>query len=183
MMKKINDMEKSSRKLAYILRHDKQSLPEMEIGGWLPIEYLIKNKGFTADAIEVLVNTDSKHRFEYSKSGHKVRAIYGHSLNINLSLIPTAPPMFLWHGTATKAFASLVEEGIIPRSRQYVHLTNDIEVAMDTGARHGDPVAVLVAAGKMYEDGYVFFRVSDHIWLTQKVPKHYVVNQYPSIDV
>jgi len=110
MIKKMNNLEKHSRKLAYILRHGKKSLPEMEIGGWLSISYLIEKKGFTAEKIETLVNTDAKHRFEYSKSGKMIRALYGHSLNVELNLIPSEPSMFLWHVSATVALASLTKE-------------------------------------------------------------------------
>lgn len=69
------------------------------------------------------------------------------------------------------------------RSRQYVHLTNDWEAAIDTGARHGEPVSVLVVAGKMYEDGYKFYRVTDDVWLTKLVPSKYIIIQHSNMDL
>lgn len=179
----MNNLEKRSRKLAYILRHDRNSLPEMKIGGWLPILYLTEERGFTEEEIETLVNTDSKQRFEYSNSKKMIRARYGHSLDIELNLIPSEPPLFLWHGTIEVALASLTEEGISPKSRQFVHLTPNREVATDVGARHGAPVAVSVAAGKMHEDGYKFYHVSDGVWLTKSVPCKYIVIRHPAIDM
>lgn len=180
MEKKMNDSVKRSRKLAYILRHDNRS--PLDIGGWLRLDYLI-SKGFSIDEIKEIINTDSKHRFEFSKSGNLVRALYGHSVNVELNLVPSEPPMFLWHGSVSSALASITEEGIMHRSRQYVHLTNDWEAAIDTGARHGEPVSVLVVAGKMYDDGYKFYRVTDNVWLTKHVPTKYIIIQHSNMDL
>ena len=69
MEKKINDSVKRSRKLAYILRHDNRS--PLDIGGWLRLDYLI-SKGFSIDEIKEIINTDSKHRFEFNKSGNMI---------------------------------------------------------------------------------------------------------------
>lgn len=178
MKKKVSESEKRSRKLAYILRHDRHS--PIDIGGWVRIEYLV-SKGFSIEETKELVDTDSKHRFEFSKSGRMVRALYGHSVNVELNLVPTEPPMFLWHGSVSSALASITEEGIVHRSRQYVHLTTDWEAATDAGARHGEPASVLVVAGKMHEDGYKFYRVTDDVWLTKHIPSKYIIIQH-SID-
>ncbi len=180
MKKKVSESEKRGRKLAYILRHDRHS--PIDIGGWVRIEYLV-SKGFSIDETKELVDTDSKHRFEFSKSGRMVRALYGHSVNVELNLVPTEPPMFLWHGSVIAALASITDEGIMPQSRQYVHLTSDWGTATDAGARHGEPASVLVASGMMYNDGYKFYRVTDDIWLTKHVPCKYIVIQHSNIDL
>lgn len=176
----MNEPEKRSRKLAYILRHDPHS--PLDIVGWLTLDYLIF-KGFAIDEIKEIVNTDSKHRFEFSKSGKMVRALYGHSVNVELNLVPAEPPMFLWHGSVASALASITEEGIMHRSRQYVHLTSDWETATDAGARHGEPASILVVAGKMCEDGYKFYRATDDVWLTKHVPSKYIIIQHSDIEL
>lgn len=174
---------KNSRKLAYILRHDKEAAIEMEIGGWLPVTYLMEKMALSIEEIEMIINSDNKGRFELSESGKMVRACYGHSVNIELNLTPAEPPEFLWHGSVRTALSDITDNGILPRSRQFVHLTNDMESATETGARHGEPASILVVAGKMYKDGYKFYRVTESIWLTQHVPCKYIVIQHSNIDV
>lgn len=183
MKKRTNNIEAQSRKLAYILRHDKEAATEMEIGGWLPISYLVKKKGLSVEEINMLINSDDKGRFELSKSSKMVRALYGHSVNIELNPTLAEPPGFLWHGSVRTALSDITDSGIRPRSRQFVHLTNDLESATETGARHGEPASILVVAGKMYKDGYKFYRVTDSIWLTKHVPCKYIVIQHSNIDV
>ena len=180
MKKKVNESEKRSRKLAYILRHDNRS--PLDIGGWLRLDYLISN-GFSAGELKEIVTTDSKHRFEISKSGKMIRALYGHSVNIELNLAPSEPPMLLWHASVKSALDSITDEGIMHRSRQYVHLTADSETATEAAARHGEPVSVIVVAGKMYEDGFKFYRVTNDIWLTKHVPSKYIIIQHSNIDL
>jgi len=180
MENKINDLVKKSRKLAYILRHDYRS--PLEIGGWLRLDYLI-SIGFSIDEIKEIINTDDKHRFEFSKSGNMVRALYGHSVNVELNLFPAEPPLFLWHGSVSSALASISEEGIVHRSRQYVHLTPDWEVATDVGTHHGEPASVLVVAAKMHADGYKFYRVTDDVWLTKHVPSKYIIIQHSNMNL
>ena len=183
MKKRMKNIETHSRKLAYILRHDKEAATEMEIGGWLPISYLVEKKGFSVEEINMLINSDDKGRFELSKSSKMVRALYGHSVNIELNLTPAEPPEFLWHGSVRTALSEIFNDGILHRSRQFVHLTSDLESATEIGARHGEPASILVVAGKMYKEGYKFYHVTDKIWLTKHVPCKYIVIQHSGIDV
>lgn len=183
MKKRTNNIEAQSRKLAYILRHDKEAATEMEIGGWLPVTYLMDKIALSIEEIDMIINSDNKRRFELSESGKMVRARYGHSVNIELNLTSAEPPEFLWHGSVRTALSDITDSGILPRSRQFVHLTNDLESATATGARHGEPASILVVARKMYKDGYKFYRVTDSIWLTKHIPCKYIVIQHSNIDV
>jgi len=40
--------------------------------------------------------------------------------------------------------------------------------------RHGKPVVLAVAAGKMVSDGHLFFVMGNHVWLTEQVPPQYL---------
>lgn len=173
--------EKRSRKLAFLLRHDR--LAPFETGGWLQTEY-IESKGFTVNEIKSIVNHDQKHRFEISKDCKMVRARYGHSIvEVDLNYVATPPPDFLYHGSTKAVLDSIADEGILPRSRQYVHLTSNRKASADTGARHGKPASVLEAACKMYANGYEFYHVTKDIWLTKHVPSKYCIIQHSNIDL
>lgn len=80
------------------------------------------------------------------------------------------PPEFLWHGTGEKYTESIERIGLVPKSRLYVHLSVDAEMAINVGKRHGKPVVYRVRSGEMSEQGYVFYRSKNGIWLTKAVP-------------
>lgn len=84
------------------------------------------------------------------------------------------PPEILWHGTGEKYVASIDEQGLIPKSRLYVHLSKDVETAENVGKRHGKPVIYKVLAKKMQEDGYHFYVSANGVWLTKEVPVKYL---------
>lgn len=59
-------------------------------------------------------------------------------------------------------------------SRQYVHLSSDIETAKQVGMRHGNCLIYKVYAGKMYREGYKFYLSKNNVWLTDFVPNLYI---------
>ena len=84
------------------------------------------------------------------------------------------PPDILWHGTAEKYVHSIEQEGLIPKSRLYVHLSADMATARIVGARHGKVVIFQINAKQMHEDGYEFYKSVNGVWLTKKVPLNYL---------
>ena len=87
------------------------------------------------------------------------------------------PPEYLWHGTGEKYVASIDHQGLIPKSRLYVHLSNDAATAKTVGARHGKPIIYKVHTGEMQQDGYIFYRSVNGVWLTKEVPVRYLEKQ------
>ena len=69
---------------------------------------------------------------------------------------------------------SIDREGLIPKSRLYVHLSNDIDTAIDVGNRHGEPIVYKIKAKEMYEAGYKFYLSANGVWLTKEVPIIYL---------
>lgn len=65
-------------------------------------------------------------------------------------------------------------EGLIPKSRLYVHLSADMETAQKVGSRHGKPVIYRVKSGEMQLDGYDFYRSVNGVWLIKEVPVRYL---------
>jgi putative RNA 2'-phosphotransferase len=84
------------------------------------------------------------------------------------------PPEVLYHGTGEKYTASIEREGLKHGSRLFVHLSKDRETAVNVGKRHGRPVVYTVDAGKMHEDGYIFYLSVNGVWLTEHVPPEYL---------
>lgn len=160
--------EHGSKRLSYLLRHDKDYafLP----GGWRLISDLIENHSFTEEEILLYVSSDSKGRYKLNEDKSMVRALYGHSVDVELNLTPSTPPAVLYHGTTEKYLESIMKEGLKPRSRNYVHLSESIDTAMQVGARHGNPIVLSIDSEGMIKAGYKFHRVQNGVWLVQDVP-------------
>lgn len=74
------------------------------------------------------------------------------------------PPNVLWHGTGEKYVESIDKQGLIPKSRLYVHLSGDYDTAVKVGSRHGKPVVYEINAVQMQRDGYDFFQSVNGVW-------------------
>jgi putative RNA 2'-phosphotransferase len=60
------------------------------------------------------------------------------------------------------------------RRRQHVHLSADPDTATRVGARHGQPVILVVRAAEMAAAGHAFFLSSNGVWLTDAVPTAFI---------
>ena len=94
---------------------------------------------------------------------------------VNLELTPVEPPEILYHGTAERFLDSISEKGLLPMSRQYVHLSGDEETAYKVGKRHGKPYILKIKSGEMHRQGYSFYLSENHVWLTEKVPPVFLI--------
>ena len=94
---------------------------------------------------------------------------------LKLGLRPIAPPEVLYHGTATRFVDSIFRTGLEKRSRQHVHLSDQLETATKVGSRHGKPVVFHVQAAAMAAAGHAFFRSDNGVWLTEAVPPKFLL--------
>ena len=83
-----------------------------------------------------------------------------------------------YHGTGEKYVESIDAQGLIPKTRLYVHLSGDYETAFKVGSRHGKPRIYQVHSGRMAADGCVFFRSVNGVWLTKEVPVKYLTRTW-----
>ncbi|SDZ78264.1 putative RNA 2'-phosphotransferase [Haloplanus vescus] len=104
-----------------------------------------------SDAVAAVVATDPKGRFE--RDDGRVRAAYGHSVDVDLDPTDDPVPDRLYHGTSPSAADSIREEGLKPMGRQQVHLSATREDARAVGRRHAsDPVVFAVDAAALAEE-------------------------------
>ena len=168
-----------SRFIAFILRHKPESVGiKLDPHGWASVSELItavsKRYSFSMEKLEEIVATDDKMRYSFNSDKTLIRANQGHSVPVDLELCECEPPLALYHGTAEKYTASIDGEGLISKTRLFVHLSGDIETATAVGKRHGTPVIYEVAAAKMKEDGHKFYLSENGVWLTPAVPVKYL---------
>ena len=178
------NITKVSKFLSLVLRHKPDAAGiSLDEHGWANVDELINGvsvnyPGFNIDILEEIVRTDEKQRYSFNEDGSKIRANQGHSIPVDVELEVVMPPRYLYHGTGEK-YAGLIErDGLIPKSRLHVHLSGDVETAINVGKRHGSPIIYLVDSGSMYEQGYTFYKSVNGVWLTEKVPVEYLVRQY-----
>lgn len=165
--------------ISLILRHKPEVIGiTLNEHGWANVDELIsgiaKRQYFDMSMLEEIVATDSKQRYSFNEDKTLIRANQGHSIPVDVELEKAMPPEYLYHGTCEKYVSSIEVQGLMPQSRLYVHLSSDNNTAEKVGARHGKPVVYRISAGKMAEDGYVFYKAVNGVWLTKKVPIEYI---------
>ena len=176
---RMNNLIHNSKRLAYLLRHS--DLPDRN--GWVRVSVVLGNLGLSLQDLQQIVESDNKGRFEFSEDKSSVRALYGHSIDVNLGLEPTTPPPVLYHGTAEKYIDSIRKEGLRPRKRNFVHLSETIDMAIQVGARHGKPIVLSIDTEAMISAGYKFYKAQNGVWLTSEVPVRFYKITTDKLDI
>ena len=171
--------ESTSKLIALVLRHKPEEIGiTLDEHGWANVDELIagiaKTQPFDMAALEEIVSTDEKQRYSFNEDKTLIRANQGHSIPVDVELEQKTPPELLYHGTGEKYTASIDVQGLIPKSRLYVHLSPDYDTAVKVGSRHGKPVVYTVAAGEMQKNGYAFYQSVNGVWLTKSVPVEFL---------
>lgn len=129
----MNELRRTSKKLSYILRHDPEKFGiTLDSEGWASIEEIERKGGIKRGDIYGVVENQKKIRFEIKEG--KIRVLYGHSF-IEIPYTPVEPPSVLFHGTTRENALKILEEGLKPMGRHYVHLSVSKEDAYKVGLR------------------------------------------------
>lgn len=168
-------LERLSKFLSMILRHRPEVIGiTLDEHGWASVDELInginQTEAFSLATLEKIVESDAKQRYSFSPDKTLIRANQGHSIPVDVELEKKTPPETLFHGTGEKAVPKILQEGLLPMERLYVHLSTDKETAISVGKRHGKPVIFKINTKKMEEEGYDFFQSVNGVWLTKAVP-------------
>lgn len=174
------NITKISKFLSYVLRHNPAEIGiKLDEHGWINIDELIDKSNrngqkITRELLGKVVETNDKQRFAISEDGLSIRANQGHSLKIDLDLLPETPPPVLLHGTAERWLAAIKVDGLKKMSRHHVHLTENHEVARAVGRRYGKLILLEIDSTKMSENGFTFFKTANGVWLVESVPVKYL---------
>ncbi|SCF08752.1 putative RNA 2'-phosphotransferase [Micromonospora viridifaciens] len=173
------DLVRVSKKMSFALRHrpDRFGLT-LDRAGWVPVADLLAALRISRADLDAVVAGNDKQRFAVERGPDgvdRIRANQGHSLPVDLGLTPIPPPDRLYHGTSDDVLPAIRVEGLRRGRRHHVHLSPDVETARRVGARRGGEVVVLtVDAAAMADNGYVFYRSPNGVWLTDAVPAAYL---------
>lgn len=164
-----------SKALSMWLRHKPERAGLTLSGeGWVEIEDVLKafermGSPITRAEFDNIVRLDLKGRFEVERG--RVRARYGHSLELEEKPHPGMPPATLYHSTTRRFLARILEGGLQPVKRQFVHLSPDKKTAYEVGRRRDqEPVILAISGHAAHEAGIQFYPRGKGIWLSDPIP-------------
>ncbi|MEA1932089.1 MAG: RNA 2'-phosphotransferase [Euryarchaeota archaeon] len=170
---------RASKFLSGALRHFPDDVGlDLDAAGWADFERVVQRTLDKYDwldeaAIKAIVRTDPKGRFEVD--GNRIRAAYGHSVDVSLESSNTPVPDVLYHGTVPEALPSIRQEGLKPMSRQHVHLSGSVAAAHEVGRRHAsEPVILTVDAAALEADSNEITKRGREVYTTDHVPPTYI---------
>lgn len=168
-----------SKEISYALRHAPWEYElELDEQGFVPIAQLLHTlnesgtyeREVTQADLEQIIAISEKKRHEII--GDKIRALYGHTVPQIIKKEPGIPPAVLYHGTTHRALPQILQDGLKPMQRQYVHLSVDVETATRVGKRRdGNPVILKIDTEAAQKAGIQFYIGNDKVWLCDRVPK------------
>ncbi len=130
-----------SKEVSYALRHAQWKYElELDENGWVSVEQLlhalhqsIEWRGVKIEDLKIMIEKSEKKRHKLKEN--KIRALYGHSIPMKIVKEEGVLPKFLYHGTSPRFLNSIELNGLLPMSRQYVHLSEYIVTAELVGKR------------------------------------------------
>lgn len=174
----MNDiLQKKSREMSYLLRHDPKDL-KMDKNGYVLVSDILKKLNISLIELKEIVSENDKKRFAFDKSEIMIRASQGHSIKVDVQLKAVRPPRSLWHGTSLENYDIIMRTGGLSKMRRlHVHLTDSKKIAYDVGKRYSkreEPYIFEIDSVAMHADGYKFYLSENGVWLTDSVPVKYI---------
>jgi putative RNA 2'-phosphotransferase len=179
-MRSKNQLDNISVYMSKLLRHQPE-LGGIKIDdqGYTDVKGLLLALGITKEELDKIVETDNKGRYSYNKQGDMIRANQGHSLPyVHINYDTFLPTSSLYHGTERGVLDKIFSDGLLSQSRNYVHLSRDVETARKVGMRHAKSeenlVILEVDALSMSRDGLTFYISANGVVLIDRVDPKYL---------
>jgi putative RNA 2'-phosphotransferase len=170
-----------SKTLSRLLRHNPKSQIELDVKGAISLDDLVdfmrtispfKDTGLTHEEVRQTVSLDEKQRFHID--GNRIRALSGHSFEVQSDGEPFYPAGPLYFGTAGKGI-QILEKGFVDSAKLKVRLHytyHDAEVIANS--REGEPVVFEIDAERLAADGWSFEKLLNGEILTDPFSGDYV---------
>ena len=178
-MRRELDRERLVSTMAFALRHDPAQFDlQLDDEGWSNFEDLIIAIRFErvewAYIDESIVNEIIADMDRFEVRDGRIRAVYGHSVELTRPPAISTPPTVLYHGTSADNVPSILREGVLRMRRQFAHLSSDY----DWVVRFLDdkPAWTIFAIDTFpaLEAGILFRRANQHVWLTDALPANFL---------
>ncbi len=176
------NLDRFGRIMAGVLRHfpDRFDLA-MDEQGWVRVNDMVEAvvnrrtdmRWLKVDHIRAIVETDPKGRYQLDSG--RVRATYGHSLELDLDLPTDEIPNALFYPATSDEAKTILDNGLYPEDRQMVHLSRTKVDALNAAQyRPGRPALIQVDARKAIADGHKIMRAGTTVFICEHVPPDYV---------
>ena len=170
--------EQLGRLVAGGLRHFPDDLGlEMDSRGWVELAKLGevvagRYRWASKELLIALVESDPKQRYEINNG--KIRARYGHSVNVELDHPDNRLPD-LYYGASEEEADRILEVGLKSASQRYVHLSTTPEKAWQVATfRTGNPRVIQAKADACQEAGVKMMTVNKDIVISEMIPSRFL---------
>lgn len=155
-----------SKAMSRVLRHSAPAAGlSPDDGGFVSLDELAAEIRQPVGTIIDIATHPSEPRFQVIEDS-RIRALYGHSFAVpNPHEVVTEMPDTLYHGTSWDHLSQISAQGLLPGSRQYVHLTNNPAEAIEVARRHGYPVLISVSTASIVS----LAAVADAVWAATEI--------------
>ena len=105
--------------------------------------------------------------------GDKIRALYGHSLRGVIVGEMKWPESQLFHATCDRHLNAILQYGLKPQGRTWVHLTSDEGYADNILRGHdyeGDSALLSILPSAIEDFDVTFRKPNSHVWLANHIP-------------
>ncbi|MFJ8528659.1 RNA 2'-phosphotransferase [Bacillus sp. NPDC094106] len=166
--------------LCKILRHSpSQFHVTLDEYGYAPIEEILNairsderwSNLISKEIILKVVKTDEKQRYKLDSTGTKIKARYGHSIEVKSDEVQNRTlPEILYHGTGIEHLHSIQKLGLLPMKRTNVHLSETTHFANKSAKRNQYPLLLEVDTIVAKDLGVTFEYAGDEVWLSSPIP-------------
>ena len=170
--------ERLGRFISGALRHFPDDLGlAMNQHGWVDLDVLCdamrtRYKWANKEKLFSMIESDEKRRYEIL--GRKIRARYGHSVDVDLDFPDNTLPE-LYYGASREEVDILLEKGIKPIKQRYVHLSTSPEKALEVAKIHtDDPILIKINAAEAQNDGFRMISATETIVLSEEIDPRYL---------
>ena len=179
------EVESLGRIMAGILRHFPERFGlEMDEEGFVDVYRIVSSikhkrgdrmRWLRPNHIIGLVETDPKGRYQIEDN--HVRATYGHSLQISMSLPTDDIPSQLYYPSTEDELETLIAEGLSPKDRAMVHLSRSYQNAWEAGSHRGeekDPVILVIDTEAAQDNGIIIQRAGNTVFTVEEIPSDFL---------
>lgn len=178
------ELESLGRIMAGILRHFPERFNlDMDEEGFVDVYKLVsaikrkrgdRMRWLRPTHIIGLAETDPKGR--YQVENNHVRATYGHSLQLSMSLPTDNIPERLYYPTIPEEQDEIIEKGLTPGDRTMVHLSKTWDDAYEAGShREGpDPVILRIDTEAAQDNGIIIQRAGKTVYTVEEIPGDFI---------
>jgi putative RNA 2'-phosphotransferase len=176
------ELDHLGRILTGILRHfpDRYGLT-MEPQGWVALGQIVRAISQRHPAyhwlrvqhLVAIAETDAKGRYEIRDE--KIRATYGHTLEVDLDLPTENIPSRLYYPVTEEEAGIVLEVGLRPSDRKKVHLSKTADDARAAGSvRTPEPIILEIDTERAREGGIVIKQAGKTVYLADQVPADFL---------